>query len=85
MATNIQKVENPKHYLYGTSPWAVRYGSECTGKRINFGAKVRYLPIPIHILNVENQGWHSSTWIEGVFVHWPLEAGGWYGQYVVIP
>ena len=85
MATNIWKVRNPKHYLYGTSPWIMRYGHDFPGKRIPFGAKVRYLPNPTNVLDVENQGWHSPTWIDGVFVYWPLESGEWHGKYVVIP
>ena len=28
---------------------------------------------------------HSPTWIDGVFVYWPLEAGEWHNKCVVIP
>ena len=50
-----------------------------------FGAKVGFLPNPTNVLNVEKQGWHSPTWIDGVFVYWPLEAGEWQNKCVVIP
>ncbi len=67
----------------GESAWQKRHGEHFRGKRIPFGAKVRYLPEGIP---AEERAKFNPRMSDGIFAGWELQDGAkWAGAYLVLP